>query len=82
MKPLSFLTNGEEGIIKEVRGGIGIRGKLMGMGMVKGKTLRMVKNDARGPVIVALEETRLALGRGMAQKVLVEQKEDNKNNLS
>jgi ferrous iron transport protein A len=44
------------------------------MGMTKGKSLRMIQNNACGPVIVALGETRLALGRGMALKVLVEEK--------
>lgn len=72
LKPLGFMNNGEEGVIKEVVGGIGIKKKLIGMGMVKGKILRMIQNDTCGPVIITLGETRLALGRGMAQKVLVE----------
>ncbi|MCL6447073.1 MAG: ferrous iron transport protein A [Armatimonadetes bacterium] len=72
MKPLGFLAPGEAGVIKEVAGGIGIRERLRGMGVTKGKALRMIQNNACGPVIVALGETRLALGRGMAQKVLVE----------
>ncbi len=72
MKPLGFLAPGEAGVIKEVAGGIRIKEKLRDMGMTKGKTLRMIQNNACGPVIVALEEARLALGRGMAQKVLVE----------
>lgn len=72
MKPLGFLAPGEAGVIKEVAGGIGISERLRGMGVTKGKALRMIQNNACGPVIVALGETRLALGRGMAQKVLVE----------
>lgn len=72
MKPLGFLAAGEAGVIKEVAGGIGIREKLRGMGMTRGTALRMIQNNACGPVIVALGEARLALGRGMAQKVLVE----------
>lgn len=32
----------------------------------------MVQNFARGPLIVALRDTRLALGRGEAEKILVE----------
>lgn len=66
MKPLGFLANGEEGTIKEVVGGAGVREKLTGMDMRKGKILRMIQNNACGPVIIALGETRLALGRGMA----------------
>ena len=74
MKPLGFLAPGEEGVIKEIAGGTGINERLRGMGMTKGKSLRMIQNNACGPVIVALGETRLALGRGMALKVLVEEK--------
>ena len=72
MKPLGFLADGEEGVIKEVAGGVGLKEKLRGMGVTKGKALRMIQNNTCGPVIVALGEARLALGRGMAQRVLVE----------
>lgn len=73
LKPLGFLADGEEAVIKEIAGGIGIREKLRGMGMGKGRILRMVQNNACGPVIVALGEARLVLGRGMTQRVLVEE---------
>ena len=40
------------------------------MGMNTGSIIQMVKNDT-GALIVKIGETRLVLGRGMAQKVLV-----------
>jgi len=42
------------------------------MGLLPGVILRVVTNDTCGPFIVALGDTRLALGRGMAHRIMVE----------
>jgi ferrous iron transport protein A len=73
MKPLSFLPIGQNGVVRDIIGGKGVWQRLTGMGLVRGITVRMVKNDGCGPLIVALGEGRLVLGRGIAQKVMVEE---------
>lgn len=72
MEPLGYIQPNQERVITEIIGGYGLREKLTGMGLVKGKVVRMIQNDGYGPVIIAIGETRLGLGRGMAQKIMVE----------
>ena len=45
--------------------------RLNHMGLVPGAKVRMLKNNAPGPVIVAVKDTRLCLGRGVACRVMV-----------
>jgi Fe2+ transport system protein FeoA len=42
------------------------------MGFTPGVEVTMIQNYTHGPLIVALRDTRLALGRGEAEKILVE----------
>ncbi len=53
--------------------------RLASLGFTPGANLHVVQNYGRGPIIVTLRDTRVALGRGEAQKILVEQSsgEDN-----
>jgi len=53
-----------------VQGGRELRSRLADMGLVPGTELRVIRNTG-GPFIIAVKESRLALGRGMAQKILV-----------
>lgn len=42
------------------------------MGFTPGVEVTMVQNYRHGPLLVSLRDTRLALGRGEASKILVE----------
>jgi len=70
--PLGFLPAGRKGLVKEIAGGRGLRKRLTDLGLTRGTVVRVVQND-RGPLIVSLGESRIALGFGMAQKVMVEE---------
>jgi ferrous iron transport protein A len=41
------------------------------MGLREGKTVEMLNNPGHGPLVVRVDESRLALGRGVAMKVSV-----------
>jgi len=41
------------------------------MGLREGKTVEVLSNGGRGPMLLKLEQTRLALGRGLAMKIFV-----------
>jgi len=77
--PLEFARPGKDVIIKEVAGGMGIRRRLTDLGLVKGARAHVVRNDGFGPLILALGDgvscCRLAIGRGMAHKIMVEERE-------
>ncbi|MFW5986570.1 MAG: FeoA family protein [Halanaerobiales bacterium] len=72
MMPLAFLSPGERARVKEIRGGITARKKLTDLGLIKDTEIKVLQNS-RGPIIVSAGESRVALGFGMAQKVLVEE---------
>lgn len=70
--PLAFLPVGRDAVIVDMVGGRGLYRKLTDLGFTKGAPLRVIQND-RGPLIVALGDSRVAIGFGMAQKVMVEE---------
>lgn len=80
---LIALRNGESGTITSVKSGRGRHGsgwgfkkRLMDMGLTPGTTITVVKSAPfRGPLEVSVRGSRLALGRGMAERIFVEKKE-------
>ncbi len=69
--PLSALAPGETGIIRGFSAGRGMVSRCLALGFTPGTAVEMVQNAGRGPVIVLVRDTRVALGRGEAQKVMV-----------
>jgi Fur family ferric uptake transcriptional regulator len=69
--PLAMAKAGEKLLIKEITGGREARTRLASMGLRPGDVLEVISNDGEGRLIVGVGSTRLALGRGMAQKILV-----------
>lgn len=43
------------------------------MGLAMGARIEVLQNVGRGPLLVRVHETRIALGRGEAAKILVEE---------
>ena len=43
------------------------------MGLSIGSKLRMLQNTGHGPLLVLVRDTRIALGRGQALKIMVEE---------
>lgn len=68
--PLNSIGIGRYAEVNTVEGGELMGKKLMEMGVNKGAVIEVVRNDA-GPLIIKVGESRLVLGRGMAQKVMV-----------
>ena len=48
--------------------------RLVSLGFTPGADISMAQNYGRGPLIVTVRGTRVALGRGEAAKILVEQR--------
>ena len=70
--PLTAAKPGEKLVIREFTGGAKGRMRLITMGLRVGDTVDVVTNPNSGQMVVAMDFKRYALGRGMAQKVLVE----------
>lgn len=73
---LSTLSPREKGVVRLLQGGRGFVGRMAALGFTPGAMVTMVQNFGRGPMIVLVRGTRLALGRGEGQKVLVQREED------
>jgi Fe2+ transport system protein FeoA len=67
------MTAGQTATVVGLEGGREFRNRLVSMGMVMGCTLRVIRpgNGSGHPVLVALGHARLAIGRAVAEKVLV-----------
>lgn len=69
--PLLSLLPGDRGIVVDLRGGPNFRSRLYAMGLAPGAVVRVLENYPRGPLIVEVGGTRIALGKGMAARVFV-----------
>ncbi len=68
---LSGVAPGREVILTSIAGGRQLQHRLTEMGLVRGSRFRVIANAHRGPFIVSVKDTRLALGRGVVHKILV-----------
>jgi ferrous iron transport protein A len=66
---LSQVGIGEMARITAIEGGRGLRQKLYLRGLFEGKVVRVVSNY--GPVTVEVDRSVVAIGRGMARKIIV-----------
>ncbi len=71
MLPLALAKSGERVIIKSMAGGRSAQGRLSSMGLRRGDILEVISNNGQGRLIVGHDCTRLALGRGVAEKIMV-----------
>lgn len=72
-KLLVDLRPNESGTIVGVTGGYGLKRRLATLGIRLNKKIRLVTAQPfRGPIVVEVDRTRVAIGLGMAWKILVE----------
>jgi ferrous iron transport protein A len=71
-RTLVDLANNEEGVILSVEGGMGAREKLEVMGIRPGKKVKKMSSQIfKGPVVIEIDGRDIALGHGLAKKVLI-----------
>ena len=68
--PLTLANVGEENMIKKVGGNPEIRKFLENLGFVAGSTVTII-NEIGGNVIVNVKESRVAVSKEMASKIMV-----------
>ena len=67
--PLTLAGPGEKVTVVEVRAGRGLSQRLADMGLNQGVTLKVISSQMPGPILIDLR--RLALGCGVAHKIMV-----------
>lgn len=70
---LSNVRTGNSAQIRAMQGGHHFLSRLASLGFTPGARLKVVQNFGHGPIIVNLRDTRVALGRGEADKILVKE---------
>lgn len=73
--PLERLAASARGVVRQLGGGRDFARRLAGLGMALGTEVQVLQNRGRGPMLVLVRGTRIALGRGEALKIMVEESE-------
>ncbi|MCM2357160.1 MAG: ferrous iron transport protein A [Geobacteraceae bacterium] len=77
MFPLGLLSSGEKAEIVTIReAAMGDNGckcdcRVEDMGLRVGKSVEMLTNGGGGPILLKVDESRIAIARGMAMKIMV-----------
>lgn len=70
MMPLTLAEIGKENIVKRITGKQQVKSHLEDLGFVVGSPITVI-NIIGGNVIVNIKESRIAISREMAQKIMV-----------
>jgi len=72
---LTKMQHGESGVVTEIQGGHGLARKVQSMGLRPGKKITKVSSHFwRGPQTVEVDNIQIAVGFGMAKRIMVEVK--------
>jgi len=72
IKSLTELESDESGTVLKIEGGPGLLNRLGALGIIPGQRITKTSSvSMRGPVTVLVNRTQLALGFGMAGKIIV-----------
>lgn len=70
---LTELETGETAVIVSLGGGHGIRHRLGSLGILEGQRIRKISKIGKaGPVVLLVNRAQVAVGHGMAEKILVQ----------
>lgn len=71
-RTLSDLKPHETAIVSDINGGQVLETRLNALGIRRGKKITMISSVfSRGPVTILVDRTRIAIGHGMADKIMV-----------
>jgi ferrous iron transport protein A len=64
---------GQSGIVVQIQGGHGMINRLSALGIMPGKRLTKISSMLmRGPVTIEVDRVQVAIGFGMASKIIIE----------
>lgn len=69
---LDLAKPGEHLVIKDFNGGAGAHMRLLTMGLRLGDRIDVITNQQRGQMVIAIDNKRYVLGRGLTEKIMVE----------
>lgn len=70
-RPLTTVKSGETVHVATIDAGKNMNGRLAAMGLLPNTELKVISNGHPGPFVIVVRNTRMMLGKGMAQKIMV-----------
>jgi len=71
VRPLALIKDGEAVKIVSIAAGCGLNSRLRAMGLLPGVEIVVVNNRNSGAFVVKMKESKIVLGRGIANKIMV-----------
>ncbi|MHC4130977.1 MAG: FeoA family protein [Planctomycetota bacterium] len=71
LRPLTNITDGEKVILVKIDAGRGLKSRLASMGLLPQTEITVISNKHPGPFMISVKKTKMMLGRGMADKIMV-----------
>jgi Fe2+ transport system protein FeoA len=71
--PLAMASSGKLLTVTGINAGWGLQRRLADMGLTPGVQIQVMNGKCAGPVLIDLRGSRVGLGRGVAQKILVKE---------
>jgi ferrous iron transport protein A len=70
---LTQMQPGQSGTVVRIQGGFGLVDRLNALGIMPGKRITKISSMiARGPVTIEVDRAQVAIGFGMANRIIVE----------
>jgi ferrous iron transport protein A len=70
-RPLSQVKEGQTVSIVAIDGGRELRSRLTAMGLLPNTLIRVIRNGKSGPFVINVKNSKMALGRGVVDKIMV-----------
>ncbi|GAQ94911.1 ferrous iron transport protein A [Thermodesulfovibrio aggregans] len=72
MIPIALIQSGEKvEIVDFFIKGRGFKERIRDMGLLPTKVVEVLSNNGNGPILLKIDDSRIAIGRGMAMKIFV-----------
>ena len=68
---MAFLPEKKQATVVEIVGGRGLIRRLYELGFTPGTKVKILSSNSPGPVLVDVRGARIALGRGVTMKIIV-----------
>jgi ferrous iron transport protein A len=73
LKPLSQVSEGKTVVLVRIDAGHGLNNRLAAMGLLPKVQIKVINNQHAGPFVIDLKGAKMALGRGMTNKIMVQE---------
>ena len=70
-RPLSTVGAGQTVRLARIEAGRGLKSRLASMGLVTSVQITVVSNSHPGPFVISVKDSKMMLGRGIVEKIMV-----------